>query len=267
MVKGFTLVIPLYNKVNVLRNTLESVLNNHGTYPFKCIIVDDDSTDGSSKIGEEYDEKYPDIFMYIKKKHHGEKTPTYARNLGIKLVETEYVGFLDADDEICPGFIDRGCAFLDEHPEYNLYGCGYQVRKKDEHGDIYYIPHTYNDKHNKIDSFKDYVLNCLVDYTFCSYIYKTKLVQKNMFTNVFTEDIVFKLKYIYNNEPIYLDNLQEKSIIWNSEFSESYTWEKQRNISKNGLELVFDILNSEIPGFKYKIKMINDNEFNFYTLS
>jgi glycosyltransferase involved in cell wall biosynthesis len=116
MEKGFTLVIPLYNKVNACRNTFESVLNNHGSYPFRCIIVDDDSTDGSSEIGEEYDEKYPEVFTYIKRKHHERKTPTYARNLGIKLAATRYIGFLDADDELCAGFIDRGCTFLDAHP-------------------------------------------------------------------------------------------------------------------------------------------------------
>ena len=129
MIKGFTLVIPLYNKVNAIRTTLDSVLKNHGTYPFKCIIVDDDSTDGSSEIAEEYDTKHPDIFMYIKRKHHERKTPIYARNLGIKLTETEYIGFLDADDELCEGFIDRGCKFLDDHPEYSLYGNGNLIHK------------------------------------------------------------------------------------------------------------------------------------------
>ena len=147
MEKGFTLVIPLYNKVNAIRTTLDSVLNNHGEYPFKCIIVDDDSTDGSSEIAMEYDEKYPDIFMYIKKKHRGHKGPAYARNLGIKLAETEYIGFLDADDELCEGFIDRGCTFLDEHPEYSLYSNGHTIRSKNENGDdIYQVVYTNTDK-------------------------------------------------------------------------------------------------------------------------
>ena len=256
MEKGFTLVIPLYNKVKVCRNTFESVLNNHGEYPFKCIIVDDDSTDGSSEIGEEYDTKYPEVFTYIKRKHHERKTPSYARNLGIKLAETEYIGFLDADDELCAGFIDRGCMFLDEHPEYNMY---YKVCEKTPCGDNNYIRHGYNN--NDIHTFKKYVINSLIDYTFCSYIYKTELVKQNLFTDVFTEDVVFKLKYIYNNEPIYLDDCDITSIIWNIFNSESTTWEKQNNIHNNGLKVVFDILAKEIPNFKYKIEMIDDNDF------
>jgi len=259
MEKGFTLVIPLYNKVKVCRNTFESVLNNHGDYPFKCIIVDDDSTDGSSEIGEEYDEKYPDIFMYIKKKHRGHKGPTYARNLGIKLAETEYMGFLDADDELCPEFIDRGCTFLDEHSEYNAYGCGYKTSKKNIYNNTVYNTHSYN--RNDIHSFKEYVLNGLIDYTFCSYIYKTQLVKLNLFTDVFSEDVVFKLKYIYNNEPIFLDNNNITSIIWNMSNGESITWEKQNNIHEHGLKTVFDILAKEIPGFKYRVEMIDDNDF------
>ncbi len=94
MEKGFTLVIPLYNKEYCARQTLDSVLNNHGEYPFKCVIIDDDSTDGSSAIGEDYDMKYPDVFQYYKIKHHGNKSPVNARNVGIKIADTKYIGFL-----------------------------------------------------------------------------------------------------------------------------------------------------------------------------
>ena len=72
---------------------------------------------------------------------------------------------------------------------------------------------------------------------------------------------MFKLKYIYNNEPIYLDDCDITSIIWNIFNSESTTWEKQNNIHNNGLKVVFDILAKEIPNFGYKIEMIDDNDF------
>ena len=255
MEKGFTLVIPLYNKINVFRNTLDSVLNNHGAYPFKCIIVDDDSTDGSSKIGEEYDEKYPDIFMYIKKKHRGHKGPVYARNLGIDLCKTQYIGFLDCDDELCPGFIDRACTFLDEHPDINMYACGQTTWRYDSNGNKEYVHYK---AFGDIKDFKSYVLNGAINIHHSTHIYKTELVKQHPFTDCFNEDVVFKLKYVYYNEPIYFDNSTYNSIIWNLVYSDSGNLWYRKDC---GLEKLFEVLRDEIPGFNYNIKMIDDNDF------
>ena len=255
MNKGFTLVIPLYNKAHCVRQTLDSVLNNHGEYPFKCLIIDDDSTDGSSEIGEEYDTKYPDVFQYIKIKHHGNKTPVHARNLGIKLTDTEYIGFLDADDELCGGFIDRGCNFLDEHPEYSLYGNGYLQHI--EHNDkLYYC--FYNA--DNITTFDDFVINGAFYVHWCANIYKTELAKKNMFIDTFGEDSFFKLKYIFNNEPIYIDNSTCESIIWNGIYSNSSEWNFART-NKNYIEEIFDSLKQNIKDFNYDIEIQNNELF------
>ena len=243
MEKGFTLIIPLYNKVNCVRQTLDSVLNNHGEYPFKCIIVDDDSTDGSSEIGEEYDTTHPDTFTYIKIKHHGEKNPVNARNIGIKLTDTEYIGFLDADDEICPGFIDRGCTFLDEHPEYSLYGNGHKVCHI-ENGNKSITTRNY--KFNELNTFADCLFSGAQDIHFSASIYKTELVRKNLFVDVLCEDAIFKLKYIHNNMPIYVDNSTCESFVWNTYQSESYLWHHQKT-NLPFMEEIIKTLNQEIP--------------------
>lgn len=244
MEKGFTLIIPLYNKFDTIRRTLDSVLNNHGSYPFKCIIVDDDSTDGSSEIALEYDKEYPDIFRYIKRTHHETKTPAFARNLGIKLTETEYIGFLDADDELCSGFIDRGCNFLDGHPEYSMYGCGHWVYDG-EKMDVW----KYWD--DNIRTFIQYIDKggCLV--CFCANIYKTKLVQDNLFTDVFQEDCVFQLKYVYRNEPIYIDNSYYDSFVYRQEYSEYNNWSKQRTNHVPQYEIL-DSVRNDIPDFRFE---------------
>lgn len=262
MEKGFTLVIPLYNKVNVVRTTLDSVLFNHGKYPFRCIIVDDDSTDGSSQIGEEYDEKYPDVFQYFKIKHHGNKTPVYARNLGIKLAETEYIGFLDADDELCPGFIDRGCGFLDEHPEYNLYTCGHWCVEKDDNGRMTISNRNYN--FNEVHTFADCLFSGAQDIHFSSSIYKTVLTKETLFVDVLCEDALFKLKYINKNFPIYVDNSTCNSFIWNRFNNESYTWHKQKTNQSFIAEIV-ETLNREIPDMKCVLFVKDNNTIGIQT--
>ena len=247
MNKGFTLVIPLYNKVNYIKTTLDSVLNNHGTYPFKCIIVDDDSTDGSSEIGEIYDIKHPDIFTYIKIKHRGSKRPSNARNVGIKLVDTEYVGFLDADDELLPGFIDRGCNFLDEHQEYNLYGNGHKTCTINENNEKVYGEWNYWS--DNINNFFDYIDKGGRLVSFCSNIYKTELVKLNLFRDCICEDSDFQIRYAYMFQPIYIDNSTCESFIYNLSYS------GVSNDAKNNQKVANELLvrlSNELPNFKYE---------------
>jgi glycosyltransferase involved in cell wall biosynthesis len=262
MEKGVTLIIPLYNKVENIRQTLDSVVNNHGSYPFKCIIIDDDSTDGSSEIAEEYDRKHPDIFSYIKRTHHEVKTPSFARNIGIKLTDTEYIAFLDADDEICIGFIDRGCTFLDEHPQYSMYGCGYMNRFIDSNGKVYY---NISNNTNKMENFIDYLVNGFIDLSFCANIYKTELVKEIMFRPILAEDMVFKLSYIYKNQNIYYDNTTSDSFIWNH-IGDNHSLHIQplieyENNSLHGIEYIFSKIKEAMPEFNYGVKNVEGNDF------
>lgn len=248
MEKGLTLVIPLYNKIKCIRQTLDSVLNNHGSYPFKCIIVDDDSTDGSSEIALEYDRNYPDMFQYVKRTHHERKTAVYARNMGIMLADTEYIGFLDADDELCAGFIDRGCKFLDDHPEYNLYGNGSMF--SDKNGTI---TEVYLDRITKATTFVECFQNGFGNIYHGANIYKTVLVQNNLFTDVFAEDVVFKFKYVYHNEPVYLDMSTAQTVLAHLEYSGSNDWNHQNSNEDWATEIMKTIINE-----------INDNKFVYY---
>jgi glycosyltransferase involved in cell wall biosynthesis len=255
MEKGFTLVIPLYNKVNCVRQTLDSVLHNHGEYPFKCIIVDDDSTDGSSEIGEEYDEKYPDVFQYLKIKHRGSKRPSNARNIGIKLTNTEYIGFLDADDELLPGFIDRGCSFLDDHPEYNLYGNGHKTCIVNENNKKEFDEWNYWS--NDIKNFFDYIDKGGRLVSFCASIYKTELVKTNLFRDCVCEDADFQLRYAYIFQPLYIDNSTCETFIYNLNYSDV------SNNIRNDQKLANDLLirlSEEIPNFKYEFYADVDNK-------
>lgn len=261
MERGFTLIIPLYNKIKCVQKTLDSALYNHGEYPFKCIIVDDDSTDGSSEIAEEYDIKYPDIFQYVKIKHHGNKTPVYARNFGIKLTDTEYIGFLDADDELCIGFIDRGCTFLDDHPEYSLYGNSSKIHFVDDTSG--FCKNAYTSDNKLLTTFNDIMINPWGDVHSSANIYKTELVKKNVFTDVYGEDVVFKYKYVYKNEPIYVDCSIDESVIQHLEFSESDGWNRLRT-HNDWLSEIFFTLEKELSDGKFHIYYGDDGRLQFY---
>jgi GT2 family glycosyltransferase len=94
MAYGVTVVIPTYNRENVLKECIKSLFNQ--TYPndkYEIIIVDGSSTDGTEELLKEYSKKAPcKMRWFIKKSNISE-----ARNLGIKESLGEIVCFTDDD--------------------------------------------------------------------------------------------------------------------------------------------------------------------------
>jgi len=94
--KLISIVIPIYNKEKYLKRTLDSVVNQTHKN-LEIILIDDDSTDNSLKICEEYRKKDKRIIIYKKTKNEGVSA---ARNIGLEIAKGEYIGFVDADDYI-----------------------------------------------------------------------------------------------------------------------------------------------------------------------
>ena len=194
--------------------------------------------------------KYLDVFTYIKRKHVEEhKTPVFARNLGIKLTETKYIGFLDADDELCEGFIDRACTFLDNHPKYNGYYNKHIIKDIGANGNIVTQVPLCDVDVNEVD-FVTFILKNGMTIHFCAGVYKTDLIQDCLFTDVICEDSVFQLKYCYKHEPLYFDLKYSDSIIYNKKYSESKNWIRKKTDYPRNYEMYMEI-EKEIPDIKY----------------
>lgn len=97
---AISIIIPVYNCEKYISKTIYSVLQQ--TYHnYKCIIVDDGSTDNTYKICTKIvdgDKR----FKIIQQKNLGECA---ARNTGISLVSTPYITVLDSDDIWHPNFL------------------------------------------------------------------------------------------------------------------------------------------------------------------
>lgn len=91
----FSIIIPVYNVEQYLRDCFDSVLNQT-FYDWEAICVNDGSTDGSSAIMEEYAAK-DSRFRMISQKNAGTAA---ARNTGLKVANGDYIFFLDSDDWI-----------------------------------------------------------------------------------------------------------------------------------------------------------------------
>ena len=89
-----SIIIPVYNAEKTLSRTLDSLLNQ--TYKnIEIIVINDFSNDGSSNIIKEYLSKNDCIKVINLTKNYG---ACYARNLGIKFANGNFISFIDADD-------------------------------------------------------------------------------------------------------------------------------------------------------------------------
>ena len=90
-----SVVIPTYNRKDMLKECLESLFNQ--TYPkerYEIIVVNDGSTDGTEEVLNEYAKKAPCAFKWFTQQNKG---PCVARNLGVKNARGEIICFIDDD--------------------------------------------------------------------------------------------------------------------------------------------------------------------------
>ena len=88
-----SVIIPVYNVENYLRQCLDSIINQT-LKEIEIICINDGSTDSSKQILEEYALKDERIKI-INQKNKGVSA---ARNTGIDAATGEYIGFVDSDD-------------------------------------------------------------------------------------------------------------------------------------------------------------------------
>jgi glycosyltransferase involved in cell wall biosynthesis len=107
-----SVIIPTYNRAELLPRALESVLAQ--TYKHvEIIVIDDGSTDSTKAILE----KYSKNIRIIHADHCGTAN---ARNLGMAASEGEYICFLDSDDSYYPYKIEAQVEVIEAHPEIDM---------------------------------------------------------------------------------------------------------------------------------------------------
>lgn len=99
MTKILSIIIPVYNNEKSIENCLNSILKqlNSG---IEIIVVDDGSNDNTLNRLDKYKEK-------IRILHESNSGVGVARNFGLKHATGKYVWFIDADDEIKEGALNK----------------------------------------------------------------------------------------------------------------------------------------------------------------
>lgn len=105
-----SVIIPTFNRKEVLPRAIESVLNQ--TFKdFELIVVNDGSTDDTEELLKNYNVKV------ITTDNHGVSS---ARNIAIESAKGEWLAFLDSDDEWLEDKLEAQIQFASEHPELNI---------------------------------------------------------------------------------------------------------------------------------------------------
>lgn len=100
-----SIIIPSYNRGNLIRETLDSIIEQTYTN-WECIVIDDRSTDGTDAILKEYSNR-DNRFIIITKPLELKQGASISKNIGLQSARGEFVQFLDSDDILADNKLEK----------------------------------------------------------------------------------------------------------------------------------------------------------------
>jgi len=195
-------VIPAYNSQDFILDAILSIQRQ--THPVdEIIVIDDGSSDDTQQI---IQNQAKDV-IYIRQKNQG---PSAARNAGIKIAKSEWIAFLDADDQWTEDKIATQLSTLSLSPELHLIaGDMQEIGLNNE-----IITQSVLEKHNLLEKFQSNkslpIKNALAELVTKNFIptgtvlvKRTSLIEAGMFNTAirFGEDLELWAK-IASKHPI-----------------------------------------------------------------
>lgn len=117
-------IVVTHNHENCIRRCLDSILSQEITFPYEIVAGDDNSSDHTWRILQEYEQKHPDLFV-IYHVNSDDCSPlslsdraSYNRGNAYKLIKGKYYAEVDGDDFLLPGdTYQKQVELLEAHPE------------------------------------------------------------------------------------------------------------------------------------------------------
>lgn len=119
-----SIVIPSYNKSDLLIEMIESIINQ--TYPFWELIIVDDGSDN---------ENFQKVHSFIGtdkrithiRRNREPKNGDTCRNIGMEMARGKYIIIFDSDDLISPKCLEKRVEYMETHSEYDYASFPYAV--------------------------------------------------------------------------------------------------------------------------------------------
>ncbi len=193
-----SVIVPVYNAENYLEECLNSIVNQ--TYHnLEIILVDDGSTDRSSKICDDYALK--DSRIKVIHKENGGLSD--ARNVGIENSTADYITWVDHDDVITFDYVEVLYKVLVEN-DADISMCGHQ--RFIDKIEIIKKPYTVRKLSNAEALEKFGGVNAGISVYVWSKLYKRALILQYKFNSDMTDDISTTYKYFSDAKKIYYIN-------------------------------------------------------------
>ena len=126
-----SIIIPTHNRVDIISETLDSVINQDYKN-IEILVVDDYSTDDTESVVMNYVLRFPQISYY----KSIQKGACAARNLGILKSKGEYIQFVDDDDWLAENFISKRLDALVANSDLGFATCNMLYKKEKDSKDI-----------------------------------------------------------------------------------------------------------------------------------
>lgn len=269
-----SVIVAVYNVEQYLDRCIQSILNQSYNN-LEIILVDDGSTDSSGDICDKYKMEDERIIVF----HQNNGGPARARNKGLEISTGEWIGFVDADDEILTDFyltllkdaiqnhvLIAGCpglAVIEGKETYNNFvdwESGIKLGNDLVLDILYQTKHTWGAMWNKLynASLKSDLISLDV-YNLEDYIINLRLFRK-------CESIYFESKplykhYFYSNSLSSGLNNNKLQIFETLEYIKEKTLIKENSFELNNGIYYFCLLNRVT--LLYQISKIDDIELKY----
>lgn len=117
MTPTFSIIIPTYNRAYVLWKAVGSVLAQTES-SWEIIVVDDDSTDCTLRLLEEFSDAGIRVFTVPR------QGASAARNYGVGRAQAPFVAYLDSDNIWHPRFLETMREAIEQNDDCVLWHCG-----------------------------------------------------------------------------------------------------------------------------------------------
>ena len=180
-----SIIIPVYNVEKYLERCL-SCVRSQTFEDFEVLIIDDGSSDSSGKIADLFAED-DNRFKVFHRDNHGVSA---TRNFGLDNASGEFVSFIDADDSVCPDFLEKLVA---PHLEKRLDFTFCDILLEQAEGNVEHI--AWQKGADKDESLRNFFLDgwCGTCY---NKIYRRSFIEENHLR--FSEDIRYCEDVIFN---------------------------------------------------------------------
>lgn len=205
-----SVIIPAFNVEKYLQKCLETVLSQTHRN-LEIIVINDGSKDNTGRIADEF-AKNDHRIKIIHQENQGVST---ARNNGLKISKGDFIGFVDADDEVAEDFYEF---LLNNLQKYNadISHCGFDLVKPNT--TVKFHDSKIILEQNKLDAIRELLSGKRVEPSSCTKLFKKSVVENLFFaTDIkINEDLLFNIEAFKKAEKIVFEDVVKYHYYYNS---------------------------------------------------